>query len=156
MFFTAACFFEDFERKGASNLYTNTFSIDTKLKHEKAFDTIGHSILLEKLVRYGLGAELNWFTDYLFNRSQQVEIDGANSQTNCLTSGVPQGSILGPLMFIIFFNDLNDCLQYCDIFQYADDTVILFAAQHIDEIEFAINDDLKRIGSYCQVNELLP
>ena len=122
----------------------------------KAFDTIGHSILLEKLLRYGiLGTELNWFSDYLFNRSQQVEIDGTNSNTNCITSSVPQGSILGPLMFIIFFNDLSDCLQHCDIFQYADDTVILFSAQHVDEIEFAINEDLKRIGSYCQINELL-
>ena len=68
----------------------------------KAFDTIGHSILLEKLVRYGvLGAELTWFTDYLFNRSQQVEIDSITSESDCLTSGVPKVSILGPFMFII-------------------------------------------------------
>ena len=57
-------------------------------------------------------------------------------------------------MFIILFNDLNDCLRFCDIYQYADDTVILFAASNVDEIEFAINDDLKRIGSYCLTNEL--
>ena len=79
----------------------------------KAFDTIGHSILLEKLVRYGvLGAELTWFTDYLFNRSQQVEIYSITSESDCPTSGVPQGWILGPLMFILLFNDLNDCLLY--------------------------------------------
>ena len=58
-------------------------------------------------------------------------------------------------MFILLFNDLNDCLRFCDIYQYADDTVILFAASNVDEIEFAINDGLKRIESYCLTNELL-
>ena len=56
-------------------------------------------------------------------------------------------------LFIIFFNDLNDCLRFCDIYQYADNTVILFAASNVNEIEFAINDDLKRIGSYCLTNQ---
>ena len=158
-----------FRKKRSTKLATTLFC-DSVRKHidngqmvsslfldlSKAFDTIGHSILLEKLVRYGVvGAELTWFTDYLFNRSQQVEIDSITSESDCLTSVVPQGSILGPLMFIILFNDLNDCLRFCDIYQYADDTVILFAASNVDEIEFAINDDLKRIGSYCLTNELL-
>ena len=122
----------------------------------KAFDTIGHGILLEKFVRYGvLGDELCWFTDYLFNRSQQVEVDGSLSEIHHISSGVPQGSILGPLMFIIFFNDLHDIIQHCEMFQYADDTVILFPAKSVAEIEYALNSDLEAIGSYCYDNELL-
>ena len=128
----------------------------SSLDLSKAFDTIGHSVLLEKLLRYGvLGTELHWFTDYLFNRSQQVELNGVFSETHRITSGVPQGSILGPLMFIIFFNDLKDNLTYSEIFQYADDTVVFFAAKTVDEIESALSYDLRRIGLYCKTNELL-
>ena len=83
----------------------------------KAFDTIGHEILLEKLIRFGVcGPELAWFTDYLFNRLQLIEINNITSDKQSITSSVPQGSILGPLMFIIFFNDLEDSISYCDIF----------------------------------------
>ena len=73
----------------------------------KAFDTIGHGLLLTKLQSYGVnGKELNWFTDYLFNRTQIVEIDSFRSSPEPICCGVPQGSILGSLLFIVFFNDL--------------------------------------------------
>ena len=73
----------------------------------KAFDTIGHGLLLTKLQSYGVnGKELNWFTDYLFNRTQIIEIDSFRSSAEPICCGVPQGSILGPLLFIVFFKDL--------------------------------------------------
>ena len=83
----------------------------------KTFDTIGHGTLLEKLIRYAVcGPELAWFTDYLFNRSQLIEINNITSDKRSITSGVPQGSILGPLMFIIFFNDLKDSIVIVTFF----------------------------------------
>jgi len=77
------------------------------------------------------------------------------SDTFVIKTGVPQGSILGPLMFIILFNDLKDNLNWCDIFQYADDTVILVADKNVQKIEDALNNDMKSIGQYCSDNELL-
>ena len=122
----------------------------------KAFDTIGHSVLLEKLMLYGIcGPELSWFTDYLFNRSQHVELNNVISETRNITSGVPQGSILGPLLFITFFNDLKDNLNHCKIIQYADDTVIFFADKNAKIIEDTLNMELHQIGRYCEQNELL-
>ena len=121
----------------------------------KVFDTIGHGILLEKLICYGVcRPELAWFTDYLFNRSQLVEINNITSDKRSITSGVPQGSIIGPLMFIIFFNNLQDSISYCDIFQCAD-TVILFADKNITKIENPLNKDMSSIGNHCKVKELL-
>ena len=122
----------------------------------KAFDTMGHSIILEKLLLHGVsGPELSWFTDYLFNRTQCVEINNHCSKSECITSGVPQGSILGPLLFIVFFNDLKDFVYYSNVIQYADDTVVFFKAKSTKAIENALNYDLESIGKYCTENELL-
>ncbi|CAB3993279.1 Hypothetical predicted protein [Paramuricea clavata] len=77
----------------------------------KAFDTVSHSNLLNKLTRFGIKSyELEWFTNYLFNRSQCVSFDGSLSEKFKVTSGVPQGSILGPLLFILYINDIDDHL----------------------------------------------
>ena len=89
----------------------------------KAFDTVGHSELITK--QYGIeGPELEWFQDYLFGRTQTVQFGSASSSAEFVTAGVPQGSMLGPLLFILFLNDLRECLQHCDVVKYADATVI--------------------------------
>ena len=114
----------------------------------KAFDTVGHATLIEKLRRYGINeSELSWFTDYLFNRSQVVEIDQSQSDPYPLLSGVPQGSILGPLLFLIYFNDLLDCLTEAKI-MCADDTVVYFSSKKIESVlnsEFEISLDISMI-----------
>ena len=91
----------------------------------------------------------------MFNRSQHVELNGFLSDTFHVSSGVPQGSILGPLLFITFFNDIKDNIGKCDIFRYADDTVLLFADKNIQTIEDMLNEDMENVGRYCEQNELL-
>ena len=121
----------------------------------KAFDTIGHGVLLEKLYSYGVrGSELELFKDYLFDRTQIVEIENTQSRETNIHCGVPQGSILGPLLFIVFFNDLIDHINI-NIINYADDTVLYYPAKNVDKIESVLNKEMKNVGEYCDVNELL-
>ena len=96
----------------------------------KAFDTLSHGVLLETLQAYGIkGHELLWFTDYLFCRQQFVRIGANSSPYEPVFSGVPQGSILGPLLFIVFYNDLADYLVNSQVIKYADDTVVYFSGR---------------------------
>ena len=95
----------------------------------KAFDTIGHGVLLSKLQEYGIkGTALEWITNYLFNREESVYANGQFSSKQNMLSGVPQGSILGPLLFVIFYNDFPEYLKHCSCVMYADDTIIYVAA----------------------------
>ena len=95
-------------------------------------------------IRYN-GYERELFTDYLFNRKQQVSYLGELSPLESVTCGVPQGSILGPLIFLISFNDVGDSLQFCDLLMYADDTVIFVAGNLVEEIEKSLSSDFKAI-----------
>ena len=90
----------------------------------KAFDKVSHSRLLYKLEWYGVvGQTHNWVKDFLYKRCQQVVIDGKQSDTSWVTSGVPQGSVLGPLLFLAYINDLPDCVN-SQVRLFADDTVV--------------------------------
>ena len=94
----------------------------------KAFDTVNHNCLLQKLVYYGIfGKEVQWISSYLFHRSQVVFLDRVLSNREFITYGVPQGSILGPLLFILLFNDLPLQSKHCQVLMYADDTVIYYS-----------------------------
>ena len=86
----------------------------------KSFSTIGHEILLSKLPSYGIrNTELTWFTDYLFSRKQLVNFDKCSSKKESVLCGVPQGSILGPLLFMICFNDFHTCLRHAKTIKFA-------------------------------------
>ena len=149
----AASLFLDNARKDIDNGYlVGAVFLDIS----KAFDTIGHGVLLSKLPLYGIeGNELQWFTDYLFNRRQCVCYDNTVSSNLPVFCGVPQGSILGPLLFMIFFNDLPDCLKYSRIVQYADDTVLCVPGKNTNDIEFMLNYDLKHVATYFIENDLI-
>ena len=89
----------------------------------KAFDTLDHTILLDKLLYYGIkGTELAWFKSYLTNRTQFVSYNDTNSRTLSITTGVPQGSILGPLLFIFYMNDIHNTSSKFHAILFADDT----------------------------------
>ena len=93
---------------------------------QKAFDTVNHDILLKKLDHYGIRGHPNaWFKSYLSNIQQFVSINGFQSKQNVIKHGVPQGSVLGPLLFLIYINDLHECIKYSTTHHFADDTNLL-------------------------------
>ena len=105
-----------------NNLYTCGVFLD----FSKAFDTVNHKILLGKLDAYGIrGIPLNWFKNYLSNRKQYVELDGIKSQNQTIFCGIPQGSTLRPLLFLIYINDLPNSSEKLSFKIFADDTNVL-------------------------------
>jgi retron-type reverse transcriptase len=121
----------------------------------KAFDTISHDILLEKLHIYGVDANsLSWFQSYLQDRKQKCYVNDVLSGERTINCGVPQGSILGPLLFLIYINDLPQCLKHSTARMYADDTNITTTGTSIREIVTHANDDLNNISDWLKANKL--
>ena len=113
-------------------------------------------MLIDKLPKFGIrGKSLDWFVDYLFNRSQTVEINGCRSGAELIVSGVPLGSILAPLLFIMFYNDFPDNIQSCKVIMHADDTVIFRVNKDPTVIENQLNKDMENVKNYCFTNELI-
>ena len=121
----------------------------------KAFDSVDHEILISKLESYGLkDIELDWFRNYLTDRKQLVSFGKEISDPCPITSGVPQGSILGPLLFVLFVNDLPIVLERCQILMYADDTVMYFTARNAQEISSVLTSELAKVNDWLVNNSL--
>ena len=119
----------------------------------KAFDPVSHSIFMEKLERYSLkGATLDWFSSYLSNRQQQCVVEGCVSKPQLISCGVPQGSILGPLLFLTYINDLPGCLLQTKAHMYADDTTIYVSSLSTAELYAKVNNDLTRVRDWLLAN----
>ena len=117
-----------------------------KLDFKKAFDTVNHNKVIEKLAIYQLDKScLQWMKSYLFNRQQSVKIDNVLSDPLPIQAEVPQGSILGPLIFIIYVNDLLLCSTTSTMDLYADDTTISRHGNDVTGLENTINKDLQII-----------
>ena len=122
---------------------------------KKAFDTVNHEILLSKLKNYGiLDNSYNWFESYLDNRAQKCFVNGSLSKTLSLSCGVPQGTILGPLLFLLYINDLPNCLMRSEPRMYADDTHLTYAGETTEDIQSSLNHDLENVKNWLIANKL--
>ena len=134
----------------AGKLYDSLF-IDFK----KAFDVVDHSILLRKLCCYGVnGNALQLLKSYLTDRTQRCYVNGVLSTEQYVSCGIPQGSILGPLLFIIYINDFPKCLRHTTPGMFADDTYITTAHEEISTIECSLNSDLIAVHNWLKTNKL--
>ncbi len=122
---------------------------------KKAFDTVNHTVLLRKLSSLGVSDPcLAWFASYLSNRRQTTKVEDACSSEQTVLHGVPQGSILGPLLFLVFINDLCDSIELCGTSMYADDTAIFYLADSDDELQISLQYDLQTVSYWMRENRL--
>ena len=120
----------------------------------KAFDTINHEILLEKIERYGVrGVAWKWIKSYLTNRQQVVVINGISSERRAIECGVPQGSILGPLLFLIYINDLPNTSSILEYYTFADDTASVYQKKKSDTS--TLNRELENLPPWLFSNKVL-
>ena len=121
----------------------------------KAFDTVDHHILLNKLDHYGIRRHsFNWVSSYLANRIQLVQFTSACSQPEPIVCGVPQGSILGPLLFIIYINNLPNASNLLKTFLFADDTSLFYSHKDPNQLIRVMNCELSKISEWLKVNKL--
>lgn len=132
-------------------MFNGVIFIDLK----KAFDTIDHTILLQKLKLYGLDDQsLKWFSSYLSDRTQYCNVNGSLSKPCKVSYGIPQGSNLGPLLFLIYINDLPNCVSQARPRMFADDTNITLSADNLSELERLVNNELRSVHNWLIANKL--
>ena len=121
----------------------------------KAFDTVDHNILLTKLKTIGFKrSAINWIKNYLSNRKQLTKINDSLSTASTITCGVPQGSVLGSTLFLVYVNDLTQKLKYLTPILYADDTNLFIESKNLNGSIDSINADLETLHNWCNLNKL--
>ena len=105
--------------------------------------------------KYGFrGIPHSWFTDYLTNRKQFVKVGEAESNKLQMLCGVPQGSTLGPLLFLLYINDISNCSDKLSFRIFADDTSVFYSCKNVNELETVMNDEIQALLKYCAINKL--
>ena len=133
-----------------SGLLTEMILIDL----QKAFDTIDHEILFKKMIYLRFSNQtISWYKSYLSNRTFKVSVNKALSDPGDLTCGVPQGSILGPLIFLLYVNDMPNSVV-CDLYLYADDSCLVFQHKEVKEIETRLNEDFSNLCDWFVENKM--
>ena len=121
----------------------------------KAFDTLNHAILIRKLQSYGIrGQALSWFKDYLSNRKQYVTFNGTDSCLLAISCGVPQGSSLGPLLFLLYVNDICNASPLLSFILFADDTNIFCSHSNLQTLINTLNSELPKVSQWLKCNKL--
>ena len=147
---------------GATNSWAYNIDISNVnavvfLDLKKEFDTVKHHILLSKLHIYGITAvSLEWLFSYLDNRTQKCVLNGSLSECCTLKCGIPQGTILGRLLFLLYINDLPNCLSHSVPRTYADDTHLTYSNGNIHSVQSSLNEDLLNINRWLIANKLTP
>ena len=152
----------EFIDKTLADLDKGNLPLSVSIDLSKAFDTLDHNILLFKLDYYGIkNTEYNWFKSYLSQRTQIIKIHDTLSSPLPMQTGVPQGSILGPLLFILYMNDICESSNLFDFVLYADDTTLsaplgtfIYNPQHRNQIPVNINSELNKIYQWLSTNKL--
>ena len=136
-------------------LQNKEYVIGVFLDFSKAFDTVDHSILLKKLYHYGIrGIAYEWFESYLSGRTQFVTYNDEKSSIKPMTCGVPQGSILGPILFLLYINDLVSVCKHSLPFLFADDTNLFTSGKNLNDLKDKVNEELANISVWLKVNKL--
>ncbi len=136
------------------NKSTSEYTLSIFLDLRKAFDTCDINILIRKLNHYGFrGTPLKWFKNYLTGRKQYVEIEGFKSNEKVITHGVPQGSVLGPILFLLYINDFP---QATDLYSslFADDTMLTKSMSNVDNLNDIANNELIKVSNWFKANKL--
>ena len=138
-----------------TSINNNSLLLGAFVDLKKAFDTVNYEILLKKLVKAGIrGAMYEWCKNYISDRHQATRVNGITTELLPVTCGVPQGSVLGPLFFLVYINDLRYALDNCGMRLYADDTVIYHTGNTIEENQKSLQASLKMFEHWCNVNAL--
>ena len=142
----------DLVDKISSNMDHKKYNIGVFLDLSKAFDTIDHNILLNKLQCYGVrGNACNWFKSYLNNRRQYVSYNKADSKYMTITCGVPQGSKLGPLLFILYINDIENVSDILNPIMFADDTSLFHAHTCFNTLIEEVNIEIQNMVQHGSI-----
>ena len=137
------------------NMDRGHYNLVVFLDIKKAFDTVNHDILLKKFEMYGLGdLALALLRRYLTDRTQKCQLQDMLSKQRKITCGIPQGSILGPLLFTLYINDLPNCFKHTTPRMFADDTSLTAAGETLSEVEKRANEDLRNVHNWLSANKL--
>ena len=138
-----------------TSIDSSSFSCGIFLDLSKAFDTVNHKILLDKLSFYRIrGNVLEWFKSYLSNRKQFVSIGNVNSDVMSITMGVPQSSVMGPLLFLLYLNDLPKCSSVLYFHLFEDDTNLFHSSRSLLDIETTVRSELELVYKWLRCNQL--